>query len=290
MGGFLNPQKIAILTDSCADIPPEYLQKYPIFVLPLRIIFGDRCYADGVDITPAELYRRLPAEIPKTSLPDGQTVLDTFARIRLAGYEKVAAIIFSSGLSGTYQLVRRMGEEQKGLTVQTFDTLSGCLGTGAVALQAAESAERGMQWETLLLTIPRLIRNTSVYFCIDTLEYLRKGGRIGKITAVAGTMLQIKPIITFSSEGELVNIAKVRGRQQSIQKLVELIGRLAAQSGRYNIMLAHGDCPEEAKKLKELLLKAAPNYVSCFEGVVDCTLGAHVGPHLLGAGIQILDR
>ena len=122
-------------------------------------------------------------------------VLDKIAAL---GYEKVAAVHLSSGLSGTCNLVRIKAAERTGLDVRVFDSLSGSLGLGATVLQAWEDVRAGMPWRELVeARIPRLIENTFPFFSVDTLEYLQKGGRIGKITAIAGTMLNIKPLISF---------------------------------------------------------------------------------------------
>lgn len=284
----MNKQKIAILTDSCADVPQELAARSGIYVLPLRIRFSDGEYWDGVDITPGEVYARLPQELPKTSLPSGERVESLFERIRADGYERVLAIIFSSGISGTFNMVRVMGEAYEGLEVAAFDTLSGSLGTGATALQAARWIEEGRTWEELQRAIPRLIAGTRVYFAVDTLEYLQKGGRIGKISAVAGTLLQIKPIITFAEDGQLTSAAKVRGRRQSIARLPELIAAGVPEGASYNLMVAHGDAPEELAALRESIRARLPAAAHFWQGEIDCTLGAYVGPHLLGAGIQLL--
>ena len=187
----MNPQKIALLTDSCADIPQKLIKKYDIFVLPLRLLFHDGEYLDGVTITPHQIYERLPHEIPTTSLPSGEMVLEALQEIQNKGYEKVLAVHLSSGLSGTYNLVRLLGEGFVGLEVRAFDSVSGSLGIGMILLEAAHMIEAGRSWGQILHAMPKLIANTHVFFCVDTLEYLQKGGRIGKITAVAGTLLQI---------------------------------------------------------------------------------------------------
>lgn len=285
----MNKQKIALITDSCADIMPTLLRRYDIYVVPLKLIFSDGEYADGVDITPSEVYRRLSAEIPKTTLPSGEAVEQVFARIRQAGYEKVIAIHLSSGLSGTCNLVRLMAEQTDDLEVAVFDSLSGSLGIGAAVLQAARWIEEGWSWEELLRAIPLLIRDTHVFFCVDTLEYLQKGGRIGKISAVAGTLLQIKPIISFAADGQLVNVAKMRGRKAAIQRMVQMTAELVPRGARFNLAVAHGDSLAELIEIREMAQKSLPEFINFMEGEIDCTLGAYVGPHLLGVGVQMLD-
>lgn len=284
----INKQKIALLTDSCADIPQTLVHRYDIYVVPLKLIFSDGEYADGVDITPTEVYRRLPQEIPKTTLPGGDMVEQAFARIKQAGYAKVLAINLSSGLSGTGNLVRLIGQQTVGLEVAAFDTLSGSLGIGMTVIQAARWIEEGWPWSELLRAMPALIRNTHVFFCVDTLEYLRKGGRIGKIAAVAGTLLQIKPIISFAPDGELISVAKMRGRKAAMQKMVQMATACVPRGVPFNLAVAHGDAPAELKEIREMAQKSLPDHLHLMEGEIDCTLGAYVGPHLLGVGVQIL--
>ena len=254
----MNKQKIALLTDSCADIPQADIEKYDIYVVPLKLLFSDGEFADGVDITAIEVYERLREEIPKTTLPSGDWVEDTFARIRAAGYTRVIALNFSSGLSGTYNMIRLMGEHQEGLEVASFDTMSGSLGTGMTVLQTARWIADGWEWEKLLQAIPMLIANTHVYFCINTLEYLQKGGRIGKTAAIAGTLLQIKPIMGFTPEGELTDAAKVRGRKAAIEKMVQMLTEKVPQGARYNLAVAHGDTWDELVEIRDTLQKRLP--------------------------------
>lgn len=215
-------------------------------------------------------------------------VEQAFARIQQAGYTKVLAINLSSGLSGTGNLVRLIGEQTVGLEVASFDTLSGSLGIGMTVIQAARWIEEGWSWSELLHAMPALIRDTHVFFCVDTLEYLRKGGRIGKIAAVAGTLLQIKPIISFAPDGELTSVAKIRGRKAAMQKMVQLATALVPRGVPFNLAVAHGNAPAELKEIREMAQKSLPDYLHLMEGEIDCTLGAYVGPHLLGVGVQML--
>ena len=247
----VNPQKIAVLTDSCADIDPRLAEQMEIFILPLKIIYPEREYQDGVDIVASEVYRRMPEQIPTTSLPDGQTVLDMLERIRQMGYEKLIAICLSAGLSGTYNMVRLAAQNFQGLECAVFDSNSGSLGEGCIALQAAHYIRQGMGWQELQRRVAGLVRDTHVMFSLDTLEYLQKGGRIGKITCLAGTMLQIKPIISFAEDGQLASISKVRGRRRSIDEMVQRVKAMVPTDGRpYVMATAHGDAPEDQAYLK----------------------------------------
>ena len=285
----MNKQKIALLTDSCADIPAALCKRYDIYVVPLKLIFSDGEYADGVDITPTEVYRRLPQEMPKTTLPSGASVEQVLGRIRRSGYTRVLAIHLSGGLSGTCNLVRVVGAQTEGLEIAAFDSLSGSLGTGMMVLQAARWIEQGWSWAELLRAVPPLMQDTHVFFCVNTLEYLQKGGRIGKISAVAGTLLQIKPILSFAPDGQLTSLAKVRGRKAAIQKMVQMAAARVPRGARFNLAVAHGDSPAELKEIRALAQKIMPDFEAFAEGEIDCTLGSYVGPQLLGVGVQLLE-
>ena len=289
-----NPQKIALLTDSCADLSAEQRSGKPIFVVPLKILCGDGEFSDGVDIFARDIYARQAAgELPKTSLPDGGTVKDTLDHIAALGYERVIAIHLSSGLSGTYNMVRIQAEEPEDLKVAAFDSLSGSLGIGITLLQVWEDIQSGMSWEELVeRRVPALVGDTYPYFSVDTLEYLQKGGRIGKVTALAGTMLNIKPLVGFAGDGQLASVAKVRGRKAVQGKLLELLQARMAEHGagrRYNLAVANGGSPAEMAELREKVAAAFPNYEHFWEGEMDATLSVYIGSGVLGACIQFLD-
>jgi len=285
------PQKIALLTDSSCDLSHKILKKHHIFTVPLRIRCADGEYSDGVDITAADVYRRLKAgELPKTSLPVGEDIEGVFRAIREEGYDGCIALQLSGGLSGTFNMVRLLAEEQRDLTVRVYDSVSGSLGMGAMLLQLAEDIRAGMDWETLNeKRVPQLIANTHPFFSVDTLEYLQKGGRIGKVTALAGTVLQIKPIISFAPDGQLASVAKVRGRKQVMQKLVALAVEAAGDHKKYNLAVANGGAPEEMAELKKMLTQALPHYDHIWDGELDATLSVYIGDGILGTCVQNLD-
>lgn len=288
----MSPQKIALLTDSCADLSPELAAENHIYMVPLRILCADGEYADGVNIFGRDIYARLHAgELPQTSLPAGEEIEKILRQIVKDGYDGVVAVMLSGGLSGTYNMVRLIGEECRGmLPVKVFDSVSGSLGMGLTLLQAAEDIRNGMGWEELTeRRIPQLIAGTYPFFSVDTLEYLQKGGRIGKVTATAGTLLQIKPIITFAADGQLQSIAKVRGRHQVIDKLVEMTVKRCGDHKRYNLAVANGGAPEEMEIVRQKLTAALPDYDHIWDGEIDGTLSVYIGDGVLGAAVQVLD-
>ena len=284
-----NLGSIAVLTDSCADLSPQVAEENGIFVIPLSVVYPEKVYADGVDITAEDVYRRMPEEVPTTTLPSGEIIEDTFRKIRDKGYKYVIALIFSGGISGTYNMVRMLGKEAEGLEVRVFDTKTASLGLGMIALQTMRYIRQGRSFLEMQEIVRSLIRNTKVFFCVDTLEYLKRGGRIGKITCMAGSVLQIKPIITFSEEGELINVAKARGRLRSIEDITERVKRLVPDKRRYNLAMAHGGCPEDLEIVRKSLSTQIRKSAMFCESAIDSVLACHVGPKLIGAGVQILE-
>ena len=286
-----NPEKIALLTDSTADLTPAMRAGKPIYVVPLKIRCDDGEFSDGVDIFAQDVYDRLRrGELPRTSLPEGGVVSDTLNQIRADGYEKVIAVMLSGGLSGTYNLVRVQAEQTEDLDIAVFDSRSGSLGIGIIVLQLWEEIQAGTGWDKLIHErVPHLVDNTFPFFSVDTLEYLRRGGRIGRITALAGTMLSIKPIITFSEDGQLQSIAKVRGRKQVQDKIVELLRSKFRAGKRYNLGVANGGAPAEMAELSEKMRARFPNFVHCWEGAMDATLSVYIGDGVIGGGIQLID-
>lgn len=285
------PQKIALLTDSCADITPELLKENHIYVVPLRILCSDGEYQDGVNIFNTDIYRYLKSgEYPKTSLPSTEDFGRVLEQIKNDGFDGVIAVMMSSGLSGTYNLARLVDVESETLPFRAFDTLSASLGQGMTLLQLAEDIRNGMGWEELTeKRVPQLIANSHAFFSVDTLEHLQKGGRIGKVTATAGTLLQIKPILSFAEDGQLTSTAKVRGRKQVMQKLVDLAVERCGDHKRYNLAVANGGAPEEMDTLRTMLTTALPDYDHIWAGEIDGTLSVYIGDGILGAAVQVLD-
>ncbi len=289
----MTPSKIAILTDSSADLRWAEAREKHIFFVPLRILCRDGEYLDGVNITGQDIYQRLHAgELPQTSLPRVEDFGSKLREIFDLGYDGVIAVMLSSGLSGTYNLARLVAEEcaQQGRVMKVFDSLSGSLGLGMTVMQLAEDLENGMDWTELTeRRAPQLIANTYPFFTVDTLEYLQKGGRIGKVSAMAGTMLQIKPLITFAPDGQLQSIAKVRGRQQVMRKLLELVQDRRGDHRRFNLAVANGGAPEEMEKLRHQVEAALPGWDHFWDGEIDGTLSTYIGDGVLGAAVQVLD-
>ena len=274
-----NPEKIALLTDSTADLPAPMREGKPIYVVPLKIRCEDGEYSDGVDITAEGVYERLHrGELPRTSLPEGGVVSDTLDQIRADGYERVIAVMLSSGLSGTYNMVRLQAGQRDDLEIAVFDSRSGSLGIGIMVLQLWEEILSGASWDTLVRErAPHLVANTFPFFSVDTLEYLRRGGRIGRITALAGTMLSIKPVMHVDDEGHLTKVGTARGRNASLKALVDHMAETAIDPAGQTVFISHGDCEEDANKVAEDV-KRRFGVQTVVLNNVGPVIGAHSGP------------
>lgn len=286
----MNKEKIALLVDSGTDVPAEIMSQYGMYMLPLQIIYKDRTYTDKVDITAEEIYQRLPQEIPSTSLPDGETINKIFDRIKADGYEQVLAVTISSGLSGTYNVVRLMGEQRNDLDIFVLDTKNIGIGAGLQAIRAAELLNEGDTWQELKEQLLQEVVRNKVFFNVATLEYLQKGGRIGLVASILGNALKLNPIISCNDEGIYYTVAKSRGRKKSLDKTVELVKQYIGNHKQFRLAVAQGDALAEAKEMKTRLEQEFPQVKEIFFGQISPALVVHTGPGLLGVGVQLLDE
>lgn len=275
--------KIALITDSSCDLTDDVIRKYNIRVLPLRIIYKHKEYIDRVTISPKEVYDNLENEIPTTSMPSMQDIDNLFTSIENEGYSHVIAITLSSGLSGTFNTIKLVSEEHRNLVTFIFDSKSLSLGLGALVQECALYIEQGKSFEEIVNALPSVKQRISVFYVIETLEYLKKGGRIGRVSATLGELLNIKPIISIDEEGKYFTYAKVRGRKQSINKLID-IAKEALENAKAKIFIMHGGALEEGKKLYDAFINIS-NITSLQFGDISPALGVHTGPGLLGVAI-----
>ena len=285
----MKSNSIAVLADSCNDIPQELLDKYHIYILPLMINYKDASYRDRVDITPEQVYERFQEEIPKTSLPLPETIVETFAKIKADGFDQVIVSAISSGLSGTYQTIKLLAEDIPDMRIAVIDTLNIAIASGFVALYAAEQIEAGLPFDEVVTKTQAAVKKSTILFGVGTLEYLMKGGRIGKVSGILGSALNIKPIISCNEDGIYYTVAKVRGRKQSIQKLIDMTREKLGQHKNYYLSICHGDDYEEMLLMKEQLKDLVAGAKIYAEGQISPVLGVHTGPGLLGVGIMVLE-
>lgn len=287
----MNKQKIGFLVDSGSDVPIEIVNKANMKVIPLKIIYRDKEYTDKVDIHAQDVYDRLEQEIPKTSLPSGEVISEMLQEFKNEGYEKVIAITISSGLSGTNNMVRLMAENIEGLDVFTLDTKNIGIGSGFLAIQAAEYVEKELEWEVIKEKLKQDVKRSKIFFHVPTLEYLQKGGRIGLVSSILGNVLNLKPVISCNDNGIYYTVAKVRGNKKSIQRAIDLATEFAGDAKKYHLAIAYGGKTAEVQvdDIRVELKKKLPNFVTLFEDQISPALGVHTGPGLIGIGVHIIE-
>lgn len=276
--------KIALITDSTSDLRKEEIDKYNIHVLPLRIIYKDKEYLDRVDITPDEVYNNLTIEVPTTSLPSMGDINEMFTKLEHEGFTHVIAVCISSGISGTYNSIKVASEEHPNIISYIYDSLSLTFGEGAIVLECAKMVSLGKSFNEIIKELPMIRNRIKVYYVVNTLVYLIKGGRIGKVSGTIGEFLHIKPIISVNEDGVYYTYLKVRGRKQSISKLLD-IANDALMEGKAKIWVLQGGDLEEGKSLYESISKL-PNITEINFGDISPVLGVHTGPGLLGIVIM----
>ena len=277
-------QKIALITDSACDLDLNTLKENNINLLPLRIIYSNGDYRDRIDITPQEVYDNLENEVPKTSLPSAQETEEILTKLETEGYTHVICISISSGLSGSFNAIRLALEDHPKLTSFVYDSKILAYPQGEIVLEVAKLIKEGKSYEEIVNEIPEIRKRVIGYFTINTLEYLKKGGRIGRLAGTVGELLNLKPIITTDEDGVYYNVAKVRGRKQSLSKMTELLkGYL--DKGECEVVVLHAGCEDEAIKYMNSL-KGLPNVKSIKLAEISPALGIHGGPGLIGFSVK----
>jgi len=272
--------KIALITDSTSDVDKEMIEKYDLKVLPLRIIYKDREYIDRVTITPKEVYDNFLYEIPSTSLPSMQDMEDMYLKFEEEGYTHAIAIIISANLSGTYNTLRLVSENHPSIETCVFDSKSLTIGEAAIVEECGDMIKDGKSFAEIVEALPEIQSRITVYYAVDTLKYLIKGGRIGKVSGTIGEILNIKPIISINNEGVYYTYAKAKGKKKAISKLVD-IAREALEITPCKIWVMHGGAYEEVKPFSEMIA-ALPNITRLSFGEISPVAGVHTGPGLLG--------
>ncbi|MGL4572970.1 MAG: DegV family protein [Clostridium sp.] len=277
--------KIAILTDSGSDLTLEELRENNIHLAPLKIIYSDGEFDDILEISPNEVYSSLEREIPKTSLPSTAKIEEILTQLENDGYTHLIVISISSGLSGTANAIRLALEDHPNLKSFVYDTKILSMGEGVLVLNAAEMIREGKSFDEIVEALPKLRAKTHGYFTINTLEYLKKGGRIGRVAGTIGEILNLKPIISLDEDGVYYTYAKVRGRKQSINKLTK-IAKEHLEKSKCNVwVLNGGSSKEEADTLFDAV-NELPNIESISTAQIGPALGVHTGPGLLGVVVQ----
>jgi DegV family protein with EDD domain len=267
-----------IVTDSSCDLPQEIIQEHRITVIPLFINVGDQSYLDGVDLSHQEFYERLPGfrPAPKTAAPGPDVFRKTFEQLASEGATEILSIHVSAKLSAIVDIARTAAKETIRLPVTVFDSRQLSLGTGFQVLAAAEAADRGLSMSEILVLLEGQIRRTHVFAALDTMEYLKRSGRMNFAISALGTILQIKPLMKMYN-GE-PTAERVRTRKGAIKRLVELL----EEYGPYEkAALLHSHALQRAEALLQEVRSLLPAGDIWVEEITP-VLGAHIGPGVIG--------
>ena len=275
----LTAQNTAIVLDSTADFP-EASERFPNWrVVPLYVVFGDQSYRDYVELAPPEFYARLRTaeELPTTSQPTPGDFLQTYEE--LAQYDRIYSLHISSALSGTYQSASTAAAEL-GDKVRTIDSESASAAIAMLGLAIQRRLEQGTTDEAVDALVGRYRANAHLIFTVDTLEFLRRGGRIGRASAWAGQLLHVKPILTI--EREVVPLKRVRGNQRAMQEFVSAFTSTSRDTPTLKVGIAHADAPDRATQLQKMVRHERPQAAIEVITTLGAVVGTHAGPGTVG--------
>ena len=268
--------KLAVITDSSAFLQAETLRKEDLFVLDIPVNIDGQEYVEGVNLTAQEFYEKMASasELPKTSQPSIAKLDEILSSLKAKGYTHALGLFLSSGISGFYQNIQYMKDEYEGLTIAFSDTRITSAPLGYMVESVLKWAEQGDDFESILDKVTEQIENTSAFIMVDDLDHLVKGGRLSNGAAILGNLLSIKPILYFNDQGVIEVYEKVRTEKKATKRLVEIV-KEATANGNYQITVIHGNAPQKAADLRQLLIDGG-----VATDVSIATFGSVIGTHL----------
>ncbi|GBD23553.1 DegV domain-containing protein [bacterium HR29] len=273
---------VRIVTDSTCDLPRELVERYGIEVVPLTVFFGDEALLDGVDIDAERFYRRLEASkvLPRTSQPSVEQFATAYRRVLGSGADAILSVHISAKLSGTLNSARLAATEvaaEAGRPIELIDSKNVSLGLGAVVLAAAEQAAAGADLASVVAAANATIGAVHVVCVLDTLEYLQKGGRIGRARSMLGTLLNVKPLVHVE-DGEVAPFDRVRTRARALERLAEFVRE---HRGARRLFVACAGNDAEADAFIERVRPDLPG-TEIIRGHIGPIVGVYTGPNTLG--------
>jgi DegV family protein with EDD domain len=276
----LTATNTAIVLDSTADFP-EAPKRFPNWrVVPLYVLFGDQSYRDYVELTPEEFYARLRTSetLPTTSQPTPGDFLETYEE--LGAYERIYSLHLSSVLSGTYQSATTAAATLGDDKVRVVDSETASAAIAMLGLAIQRRLDRGTSDDELDALIRRFKDEAQLIFTVDTLEFLRRGGRIGRASAWAGQLLHVKPILTI--EREVIPLKRVRGNQKAMQEFVKAFTSTTEDVPTLKVGIAHADAPERAEQLRKMVRHERSEAEIELITTLGAVVGTHAGPGTVG--------
>jgi DegV family protein with EDD domain len=276
----LSKQSVAIVTDSTADLPPQLAASRSITVVPLTLNFEGKTFLDGVDIRPDEFYRRLPSGTthPTTSQPSAGRFAEAYSSL-LADHEAVLSIHISQKLSGTYESARQAADLTDPKRVRVVDSQVVSMSLSLLTLTASALASNGADAEAIEAKMVDMRPHVQTYFSVATLEFLRRGGRIGRANALLGSVLQVKPVLCIR-DGLVTPLERVRTFERALNRIVELTREVDRGEG-VCVIVGHADAEADAERIARELDPIADTLMIQPLGPV---VGAHAGPGVVGVG------
>lgn len=277
----LTVENTAIVLDSTSDYPDAPSRFPNMRIVPLYVRFGDETYRDYVELAPEQFFEKLRSSpvLPATSQPTPQDFLTTYEN--LAGYERIYSLHVSSKVSGTFQSAELAAQELGGDRVRVVDSLSASLGIALLAHAIQRRLTRGTTDVELAALVERYQREGKVVFTVETLEYLQKGGRIGRAAAIAGSLLNVRPILSVE-DGVVVAVARVRGREKAIAEFERRFAEGTEDRAGLRVAIAHADAAEWIGTLSELTWRVRPKAEIEFTSTLGAVVSTHAGPGAVG--------
>ena len=276
--------KLAVITDSSAFLQAETLRKEDLFVLDIPVNIDGQEYVEGVNLTAQEFYEKMArsSELPKTSQPSIAKLDEILSSLKEKGYTHVLGLFLSSGISGFHQNIQYMTDEFEGLTIAFPDSRITSAPLGFMVESVFQWVKQGDDFESILNKVTEQIENTSAFIMVDDLNHLVKGGRLSNGAAILGNLLSIKPILYFNDQGVIEVYEKVRTEKKATKRLVEIV-KEATANGNYQITVIHGNAPQKATDLRQLLIDggvATDVSIATFGSVI----GTHMGEGSIALG------
>jgi fatty acid kinase fatty acid binding subunit len=276
---------IAIVTDSTADLPSQLARTRSISVVPLTLNFEGRSLLDGIDIRPSEFYRKLPNATthPTTSQPSAGRFAEAYSEL-LADHSDVISIHISEKLSGTYASAVQGAEMTDSKRVHVIDSQLVSMSLGLLTLAASEMVSRGDGASSIVERVSSMRENVQTYFSVATLEFLRRGGRIGRASAMLGSVLQVKPVLCIR-DGLVTPLERVRTFDRALNRVVELTREVDRGKGLC-VIVGHADAEADADRVAREL---EPHCETLMIQPLGPVVGAHAGPGVVGVGVYAAD-
>lgn len=276
---------LKIITDSATDMPKHIVEEYGLHVIPTPVVIEEKDYFDGKTVFPKEFYDILRSgKDVKTYHINQQMFYDNFKSYAEAG-DEVIYVCFSTGIAGTYNAAnlakRELLEEFPDFKITIVDSKCASLGFGLIVIYALQMLKNGASKEKIVEALEWHRDHMEHIVTVETLEYLQKGGRLSKASAIAGGILDIKPIIEVNDDGALVAIEKTRGRAKSLKRCIDIVGERGADLAGQTIGIVHGDCYDTLCEVRKTL-EEKYGCKKFEENYVGCAIGAHTGPGIIG--------